>query len=58
MDDRLKWLTVSLCGYEVVAIVTGQVPTISNFTSRHKWLQPILVTALAGHLYAYDRTGR
>lgn len=29
--------------------------TISKFTSRHKWLQPVLVGALSAHLFEYDR---
>jgi len=54
--DNLKWVTAALCTYEVVAITTGKVPTISKFSSRHKWLQPILVGTLTTHLYRYDKS--
>ena len=47
----MKWVAACLCGYEVAAIVTGKTPTLTALSARHKWLGPVLVTALALHLY-------
>jgi hypothetical protein len=45
-----KLAAASLCAYEVGAITTGKVPTITNLCGRHRWLAPALVVALAVHL--------
>lgn len=54
--DKTKWVTFGLCTYEAGAILTGRMPTITRFTSRHRWLQPVLVAVLASHFYSYDET--
>lgn len=54
-DDHLRWVTVALCSYEITAIVTEKVPTISRLSARYKWLGPVLVGTLTAHLYQEDR---
>lgn len=46
----MKWAAAGLCGYELAAIVTGRVPTLTRLSARHRWLGPVLVGALAVHL--------
>ena len=50
VQARGKWLVVALCSFEVVAIATGKVPTLTALSERHKALGPVLVLALAVHL--------
>jgi hypothetical protein len=47
----LKLIAGTLCGYEVAALATGRVPTLTALSARHRWLGPVLVIALAVHLY-------
>lgn len=44
-------LVVGLCQYEVTAIVTGKLPTLTKLSRKHRWLPVLLVGGLAGHLY-------
>ena len=46
-----KLAAAGLCGFEVVAITTGRVPTLTQLSARNRWLGPVLVVALAVHLY-------
>jgi hypothetical protein len=47
----VKWGVAAACTFEVVAITTGKVPTISMLCGRHRWLGPAVLGVLAVHLY-------
>ena len=47
----MKWAAAALCSYEVAAITTGRVPTLTRLSREHRWLGPVLVITLAVHLY-------
>jgi hypothetical protein len=46
---------VAACGYEITAITTGRVPTITMLCGRHRLLAPAVLTVLAIHLYRTPR---
>lgn len=46
----MKHVLAVLCAYEVMAVWTGRVPTITSHCGRHPWLGVAAVTALAVHL--------
>ena len=50
-----RWVAAGLCAYEVAAITTGKVPTVTQLCARHRVLGPALVAALAIHLYKVPR---
>jgi hypothetical protein len=52
----MKWAVAATCGYEVAAIATGRIPTLTMLADRHRWIAPILVAALAVHLLLPSRT--
>lgn len=52
-----KWAAAGLCGYELAAIVTGRVPTLTRLSARYRWLGPVLIAALAVHLARQPPTG-
>jgi hypothetical protein len=45
---------VFLCGYEILAITTGRVPTLTALQRRYRLLGPALFTGLAFHFYQED----
>ncbi|HEV2260573.1 MAG TPA: hypothetical protein VGS06_46305, partial [Streptosporangiaceae bacterium] len=47
----VKWAAFGLSAYEAGAILTGRYPTLTKLSARHRWLGPVLVAALAVHLY-------
>ena len=47
----MKWVAASLCAYEVGAIATGRVPTLTQLSTRYPWVGFLLVGALAVHLH-------
>ena len=47
----MKWGVVVACSWEIAAITTGRVPTITMICSRHRVLAPAVLTVLAVHLY-------
>lgn len=51
----MKWVAAGLCGFEVAAICTGKVPTLTALSAKHRWLGPVLVGALAIHLWHSPR---
>jgi hypothetical protein len=51
----MKWVAASLCAWEVAAICTGKVPTLTALSARHRLLGPVLVVALAVHLHRQPR---
>lgn len=50
VEDKLKWVTATLCTYETTAIITGRLPTISTLCARYPTLGGLFVGALAVHL--------
>jgi hypothetical protein len=48
-DDRLKWVTMALCAYEITAIVTHKVPTITALQKRYKWVGKALIHTMKIH---------
>lgn len=46
-----KAVVAGLCAYEVAAITTGRVPTISTLNRRHPALGVVLLSALALHFW-------
>ena len=55
----MRWLTAQkaavsvVCAYEVVAVMSGRVPTVSAVCRRcHPWLGLVILGSLAVHLYA------
>ena len=47
----MKWAAALLCAYEAGAITSGRLPTLTRLSREHRWLGPVLVGALAVHLY-------
>ncbi len=54
-EGSFRHVVFTLCAYECVAIASKRVPTLSRLSYRHKWLGPVLVAGLTGHLYRYSR---
>jgi hypothetical protein len=53
----VKWfrdIVIGLCSYEVVAIVTGRIPTLTALQKRYRVLGPVILTGLALHFYKVD----
>lgn len=40
-----------LCGYELGALATGRVPTLTQVCAKHPWVGPLLTVCLAVHLH-------
>jgi hypothetical protein len=40
-----------LCGYEIIAITSGKIPTLSALDERYHVLGPLLIGGLIAHLY-------
>ena len=51
----MKWVAAGLCGYELAAITTGRVPTLTALSGRYRLLGPVLVIALGVHLHRQPR---
>lgn len=49
LDRAEKALVVGLCSYEVAAILTGRVPTITAMSRRRPAVGAAILTALAWH---------
>ena len=47
----LKFVTFAVCGYEAYAGFTRRAPTVSQLCGRHRALAPVVIAALAVHLY-------
>lgn len=45
-----RGFVVLICSYEVAAVATGRVPTITSLSGKHRALGPVLVLGLAVHL--------
>lgn len=46
----MKWGVAAVCGFEIVAITTGRVPTVTELCRRYPALKPIILAAMAAHL--------
>lgn len=51
----LKAAAAALMAYELGALATGRVPTLTQVCARHRALAPVLVAALAVHLWRQPR---
>lgn len=52
-ERALKYPTAGLCLYEAAAILTNRAPTLTQLTSRRKWLAGAIAGAVFAHL-AFD----
>ena len=52
-----RGLVAAICSYEVAAIASGRVPTVTALCGRYRWLAPAVITALAVHLAQQPRPG-
>ena len=50
VEKHLRYPVAILCAYEVLAIMTNRVPTISKICVKQKILIPVLLGGLALHL--------
>jgi hypothetical protein len=50
----IRFLVVAGCSYEVFALSTGRVPTLSRVTQLHPWFGGAVLATLAMHFY-YER---
>lgn len=50
LNKYLKILTVGICIYESLAIITNKYATLSRIAYKHVWFGPLLIIALAIHL--------
>lgn len=48
-DDRLAWVTVTLCSYEIAAILTKKMPTITEWQKRHPVVGHALMITMKIH---------
>lgn len=48
----LRYVTAGVCAYEAAAILieTERTPTLSMLAHRHRWIAPLLISALSIHL--------
>lgn len=51
-----KALVVAICAYEIVAVTTGRLPTVTALTGRWPALGVAIVGALAVHFWTPDPT--
>lgn len=50
----LRAVVATVCAYEVVAIASGVVPTVTALHRRHPWIGTAIVTALSWHFRPRD----
>lgn len=46
-----KGAVAALCAYEVTAILTGRLPTVSSVCRRRRWVEAALLAVLLAHLH-------
>jgi len=46
-----KAVIVGLCGYEVIAVVSGKLPPITSICRQHRSVEAVLLLWLAVHLH-------
>jgi hypothetical protein len=49
----MRWIAAALCSYEVAAVTTRRMPTLTQLCRRHPWLAPVLIGSLTVHLYRH-----
>lgn len=50
-----RWVVALLCGYEVVAIISGKVPTLTELDRKYKHaISPLMLTGMVVHFYRED----
>jgi hypothetical protein len=54
MSTAFKHVVLSLCAYEVAAIVTGRIPTLTALQKRYRFIGPLIVGGLFVHFYLDD----
>jgi hypothetical protein len=47
----IRWIAAGLCAWEVAAITTGKMPTLTQISAEHPVIGLLLVGALAIHLH-------
>ncbi len=57
MKDPLRLAVATLCTFEVVAITTRRLPTLSQLTRRHPGIGIVLLAGLAAHFYVPSNEG-
>lgn len=45
-----KAAVMALCGWELGALASGRIPTLTQVCAKHPWLGPLLTVCLAVHL--------
>lgn len=50
----LRAVVGTACAYEVLALTTRQVPTLSAMCRRHRWFEALLLGGLVSHFH-YQR---
>lgn len=56
VDKSLRTVVGCCCSYEVLALITGKVPTISSFCRHHRIIEMVMLGALVVHLH-FERIG-
>jgi hypothetical protein len=54
MTHWFRDLVLGLCGYEILAITTRRVPTLTMLQARYRVLGPVIIAGLAVHFYIDD----
>lgn len=54
----LKGVALVLCGYEIAAIASGRVPTVSALSHRYLWFEAALLAAFALDVHYLQRRMR
>ena len=53
--DGVEAVVAAGCAYEVVALVTRRVPTLTSICREHRWAEGLLLTWLVFHLHYYRK---
>jgi hypothetical protein len=51
LDKGLRTVVGTACAYEVFALATGKVPTISAFCRRHRSVEAVILLGLLAHFH-------
>lgn len=52
----MQGVTVAACSYEILAITTGKVPTVSRLCRRSRWLEALFLGWLFWHFHKEEGT--
>lgn len=53
VESALKYPTAAIMTWEVVAVTTGRIPSVTEVTAKHRWLVPVFAGLTAWHLAAW-----